>query len=497
MKKNQFNSTMSLLILIVSFLFISCELIPDSIDDINDQNPEPLIDIGVKGRWQIISQGYIEEWDITNSSIEYKDGSSIDSLETVFKANIEKFTNNGLNGGDSKIAVNGTDLNVGYAVIKFTEVATPGQETTGKYQIFRWGDNSSNNANKDFIIGYKNVGEVSPDNANEVFDSIKEAETGATNRSGHFNFVSSGVGLYPSPYITGVFDYCYGVGQHSQRAKPEDINKFIGSKSDYILLGGWGGYITAGFDHDVINSTGNDFAVFTQPSYGNEQAVIYVMDDTNNNNLPDDTWYELSGSDTDADYSAGEFFTPEGKDPVTIAPDPLNKYIRDYKLTYYKANTNLPDTDPAYDSITWSDNQGNTGILKSVFGAGSSNWWWEHYNNDTEITFTGVKLPNNKYTPDGTFWWDYNDRLNWGYGENYAAYYATDCKTVTFGEDTRKANCLDISNAIDKNGVRKNLEKIRFIRVQTGVFLQAGWLNEISTEVSGAVDLNIKTITVQ
>ncbi len=459
--------------------------------------PDAPLDIGIKGKWQISSQNYIDEWNITNTSIEYKGGSSIDSLQTVFKASIEKFTNNGLNGGDIKIGINGTDLNVGYAVIKFNEVANPGQGTTGKYQIFRWGDNSTDNTKKDFTIGYKNVGEIYPDNINEVFDSIKEAETGATNTSGHFNYASSGASLYSSPYITDIFDYRYGVGQHSQKAEPSDSEKFIGTNSGFVLLGGWGGYIAAGFDHDVINSPGNDFAVFTQPGNGNEQAVIYVMDDTNNNNLPDDTWYELSGSDTNADYSDGEIYTPEGKEPVPIAPDPLNKYIREYKLTYYRTNPDLPDTDPAYNSITWSDNQGNTGILKSGFGVGSSNWWWEHYDNDTKIVFTGVKLPNNKYTPDDTFWWDYDDRLNWGYGENYEAYFATDCKTVTFGGDTREANCLDISNAISKDGIKKNLQKIRFIKVQTGVFLQAGWLNEISTEVSGAVDLNDKTITVQ
>ena len=33
------------------------------------------------------------------------------------------------------------------------------------------------------------------------------------------------------------------------------------------------------------------------------------------------------------------------------------------------------------------------------------------------------------------------------------------------------------------------LPSIRFIKIQTAVFQQAGWLNEVSTEVRGAKDL--------
>jgi len=316
--------------------------------------------------------------------------------------------------------------------------------------------------------------------------------------------------LYPEyPYITEVFDYCYGAGQHSEAhgsimAKPSDKEKFIGTESDYVLLGGWGGYITAGFDHDVLNFEGYDFAVYTQPGTGNEPAVVYVMDDADGNGKPDGTWYELSGSDTGADYSSGGTYYYEGgayDDPaeVTLPPDPLNKYIRDYELTYCKADLTLDKNDPAYGNVTWKDNQGNSGILKSMFWTETSElWWWPYYGEGvTSKTFRGVKLPNNKFTPDGKYWWDFEDRLNWGYAENYAELGAVDCKTVTFGSKTRSANCFDISNAIGGDGKPVKLEKIRFIKVQTGVFLQAGWLNEVSSEVSGAVDLHCTGISVE
>ena len=302
-----------------------------------------------------------------------------------------------------------------------------------------------------------------------------------------------------TPYISEVFDYCYGVGQHSQahpgiHAKPSDAVKFIGTDSDYVLLGGWGGYIVGGFDHEISNAAGPDFAVYTQPGTGNEQAVVYVMADANGNGRPDDTWYELKGSATDADYSAGGVYQFAGNAydkplEVNYPPDPLNKYIRDYELTYYKA---VPGG-----NVTWEDNQGNSGDLKSLYWQDTSEkWWWPYYEGSSK-TFTGVKLPHNKFSSDGTYWWDFEDRLTWGYAENYDEYGSIDCQLITFGDDFRKANCFDIANAIDKEGKPVFLSGIRFIKVQSAVFLQAGWLNEVSTEVSGAVDLHWEGISIQ
>ena len=44
---------------------------------------------------------------------------------------------------------------------------------------------------------------------------------------------------------------------------------------------------------------------------------------------------------------------------------------------------------------------------------------------------------------------------------------------------------------MDASGNAVKLTSIRFIKVQTGIFQQAGWLNEISTEVYGAADLSM------
>ena len=271
--------------------------------------------------------------------------------------------------------------------------------------------------------------------------------------------------LPPSPYVTQVFDYQYGVGQHASNipSSQEMKNNFLGTDPGFVYLGGWGGYIVAGFDHDVENLPGYDLGVFTQPSLGSEPAVVFVMDDTNRNGKPDDTWYELSGSETGKTYTPGD------------------GYIKNYSLTYYK-----PSSLEA--NIPWEDNQGNSGFLVPGFPAGSfsSSWWWPSYGDSTTaITFTGVRLPQNKNLNNG-IWLDIPGRFSWGYGENYEG---NDLIYLPFGLSERQANRFDISDGLDYSGAPVELGKIRFIKIQSGVFLQAGVLNEVSPEISGAVDL--------
>ena len=289
------------------------------------------------------------------------------------------------------------------------------------------------------------------------------------------NSSSSGNNSADPAYISEVFEYRYGPGQHagSIGTAEEQMRKFLGTNSDYVMLGGWGGYIVAGFDHNVQNLSGYDFAVFTQPGVGSEQGVVYVMPDDNGNGRPDpeETLYELSGSETDADYS----------DETGNAND---KYIRNYEVTYYKPGG-------SDENITWSDNQDPQGSGELVpgypDGADSSDWWWDGYGSVTEVTFSGVKLPHAKYEEDGS-WKDHQDRFASGYAENYGA---DDIASLSFGGRQRSANRFDIDDAVDSSGNSVSLDSIRFIKVQTGVFQIAGQLNEISTEVSGAVDLHM------
>lgn len=260
-----------------------------------------------------------------------------------------------------------------------------------------------------------------------------------------------------SMYISEVFEYVYAPGQHAQSRTSDEKDKFIGKPELDLYLGGFGGYVVAGFDHNVMNIADEyDFEVFSSGA-APEPAVVYVMCDENGNGKPDEneTWYELKGS---------EFANAET--------------IRNYVLTYYKAKNDSAN-------ITWEDNQGDSGELTSAYsGNYTSKWWWNETKTNN-ITFTGTRLPDayrNNPTDDMPQNWSVPDTLfTWGYAENNRA---------DDYDKTNKSNRFDISNAIDENGNPVKLEHIRFIKVQTAVFQQAGWLNEVSAEIKGARDLH-------
>lgn len=267
-----------------------------------------------------------------------------------------------------------------------------------------------------------------------------------------------------SPYITQVFDYKYGPGQHAALIASDcKGTDFIGqpwtpSTKLFTSLGGWGGYIIAGFDHTVQNVDGADFAIFAQPGAGSEPGVVFVMDDANNDGIPNDgEWVEIQGS---------EYNHPET--------------IHDYQVTYYKPVAN--------GNVTWKDNKGKSGELVPVFE--SVSWWWSGYGNKTEMVFTGIKLPdaskNISTRPDVENWIVRPELFTSGYAE---------CYSNLDYNNSLKANIFDISNAVDVAGNKLNLTGIKFIKVQSGVFQVAGWLNEISTEVSGAADLSLVEYT--
>ena len=257
-----------------------------------------------------------------------------------------------------------------------------------------------------------------------------------------------------SAYISQVFEYVYAPGQHSSLAQISDTSSFVGepvSSKKWLYLGGFGGYVIVGFDHDIANHDGADFEVYALQGAMPEPAIVYVMADVNGDGKPNETWYELKGNQ-------------------------FENSKRNYSVCYFKAKNDSSN-------ITWKDSEGNSGELICGFGAtNSSGWWWPNTKTDS-IVFTGTRLPDSyENNPvNGTQYWTVpKDKFTWGYAEN------------NFGTDYDKtvgANKLDISNAVDSLGNSVNLTNIRFIKIQTGVFQQAGWTNEVSSEIRGAKEL--------
>ena len=264
-----------------------------------------------------------------------------------------------------------------------------------------------------------------------------------------------------SAYASEVFGYEYGPGQHIALVEKSPATGIVGNNKQSVLLGGWGGHIIVGFDHNINNTVGEDFIVFCGSSVSPEPGIIYVMSDDNGNSLPDDTWYEIKGSEYG---KAG--------------------YGQNYEVTYYK-----PVTDGS--NVTWRDNLGESGDLEN-----SSKWWW-HSGSDS-VTYKGARLQNDAYVnqpqANGQQYWATRQELfRYGYAENgYApdrtaenGYLATDFDAILRG------NRIEIDSAINNRGEFVHLESIRFVKVQTGVFQRAGWLGEISTEINGLADLHL------
>lgn len=85
-------------------------------------------------------------------------------------------------------------------------------------------------------------------------------------------------------------------------------------RNTYVSLGGFGGYIVVGFDHSIDASGGYDLAIVGNSFEGSsEPGIVWVMQDENGDGLPNDTWYELKGSET-------------GKAET----------LQDYAVTYYR-----------------------------------------------------------------------------------------------------------------------------------------------------------------
>jgi hypothetical protein len=185
-------------------------------------------------------------------------------------------------------------------------------------------------------------------------------EIGSDNKAVHISAFSNF-----SPFISKVFEYKYGPGQHASLI-PSDWKgaDFIGQpwtgNKQFTSLGGWGGFIIAGFDHVIKDFAGADFAIFTQPGVSSEPAVVFVMFDANSDGIPNDgEWAEIKGSE----YDNAET-------------------IRNYQVTYYKPI--------GKGNVTWKDNNGGSGELIPVFDR-SSSWWWGGYGNNKEVVFSGVK----------------------------------------------------------------------------------------------------------
>lgn len=233
------------------------------------------------------------------------------------------------------------------------------------------------------------------------------------------------------------------------------------AQENWVSLGGFGGYIVVGFDHSIDNSGDYDLAILGNSFSGSsEPGIVWVMQDENGNGEPDDTWYELAGSET-------------GKAET----------VQNYAVTYYRpSGAGMP--------VQWSDNLGNHGEVDYLKQFHRQDYYYPLWIEADSYTLTGTCLAPRNYdaSGNGSYW--VNVEYDWGYSDNFSPVdRLTDNDNAEGGVN---ANHFKISNAIDCECEPIHLEYIDFVKVQVGVNAKSGWLGELSTEVCGFFDYNIK-----
>ncbi len=270
-------------------------------------------------------------------------------------------------------------------------------------------------------------------------------------------------------YIAEVHEYVPAPGQlinEEPWGTPNSANSIIGGINGSLSLGAFGGYVVFRFDEPIQNHPdhpfGIDFTIFGNPNpTWCEPGIVWVMQDENGNGEPDDTWFELAGSDY-----------------------PFSTSIKNYEVTYSN-----PGGDEAMD-VPWSDNQGNSGfVFVNTF----------HNQNYYPLSDSFPGVPATSYLLSGTLIRGGVDTTNpefiksyqrsFGYADNNprgVAPYTFPDNPYTTDNENAGGDGFDLSWAVDESGNYVDLETAHFVKVQSAMMGHGGWVGEISTEITGA-----------
>jgi hypothetical protein len=210
----------------------------------------------------------------------------------------------------------------------------------------------------------------------------------------------------------------------------------------FVSLGAFGGYVVAGFDHSIVNDGGYNLQIEGNAhDNSSEPGIVWVMQDSNGNGLPDDGWFELKGSE-----------------------DTGGTVTRNYSVTYFKPRQ--PGS-----PVHWIDNTGVTGTVDYLAAFHDQETYYPLWTDNAYYTLTGTCLESPNYLSETGSW--ISPPYDWGYADN------------------DQQGLFRISDAITPEGDPVDLEFIDFVKIQTGVNGKSGWLGELSTEITGIRDYNL------
>jgi hypothetical protein len=210
-------------------------------------------------------------------------------------------------------------------------------------------------------------------------------------------------------------------------------------------LGCGGGYevwhIPTGFSEITIK--GNAF------NNWNEPGIVWVQEDKNSNGLPDETWYELRGSEDD-----------NGAYRSMIS--------RRYAMQYFNANSEgkVNEYGQTIRAVYWFDAKGRGGLIP---GGWPRDWGVT----GDRVTYTFTLLRD-----DAIFGRSSPSMIP----DEFIGYV-----------DTVGRNRFYITDAIKADGAFASLGPAKFVKVQTALFVYGGAVGDISTEVTLGDYINDQT----
>ncbi|MDR2500232.1 MAG: bacterial Ig-like domain-containing protein [Treponema sp.] len=186
-----------------------------------------------------------------------------------------------------------------------------------------------------------------------------------------------------------------------------------------------------------IRIGGNAFVGWEEP------GVIWASIDDNHNGLPDDTWYELKGSDDESAVYRSQISRSHG---ITYIRDGDASVVNEYGQTI--------------DAVYWADSKGRAGVQPGGWPAvwGVQGGW---------VTFSGTLLRE--------------AQMPFTYPHNLTGY-------VDALDDR-----YSIAHAVKPDGSPANLPWIDFVKVHTGVQAYGSTFGETSTEIGSADGLGTQT----
>ncbi|MGV8962655.1 MAG: PKD-like domain-containing protein [Candidatus Saccharimonadaceae bacterium] len=316
-------------------------------------------------------------------------------------------------------------------------------------------------------------------------EGVYKLQVTAGDIKGEMKIVVTKATTEPSPYIAKVLDYLPAPGQFVNKIPKyvegdthEDMvakaaTNLVGKDARFITLGGWGGYVTFGFDHTIVNvADKKDFRIEGNAFPNScEPGIIMVSYDANVNGKADDEWYEINGSGN---------LTAENEEWYQLAVDngnDVNTY-RDFEMTYYRPE--VETTVVLKDYIRWTNNKGKEGYKeKNAFHRQS---YYPLWIKEDKIIFKGIRLAESGIDESGQGSYFVLKGFKFGYVDNHP--------------NNNDGSTFDIDSAVDKDGKKVNLPGIDFVKVYTGVDQENGWLGESSTEIGKSSDLHLLGVSI-